>query len=123
MTVKIEGLDDAIRVMNSFPGDTRHAQRALVLQVARRGRRAMQKDVRAAAPERSGALKRAIGVRIDKSPPSIVVRGTRALVPTNAETGWLSRAMSTVEGRLANQTVQTLLRRIRRIQSGTPRFR
>ena len=116
--VTVEGLDDALRLVGSFPGDTRRAQVGLVLQAARGLRRKIRKDVRKAAPKRSGQLQRSIAVRVDKQRPAIVIGGSRALVPSNAESGWLTRATAKLQEDMNKEVVDVIIQRIQKLQRG-----
>ena len=112
MAVRVDGLDDALRLIDQFPGQGRSAQRGLILQTARGLRRGIKQRLKRTAPRRRGTLQRSIAVRVDRNPPTIVISGSRAMVPSNARTGYLSKELNALPRRMDAEVVSVIQERI-----------
>lgn len=116
--ITVTGMDDALRLMRNFPGDTKKNQKVLIAQSARKLRFGVKARLKASAPRRSGRLQRSIRVRVDNARPSMIISGSRALVPVNKKDGYLSRELKGLPNRMDDAVVDIIQKRIRKLTEG-----
>ena len=85
--IRVEGLEDALKVLNDNPAIKKRARQAALGAAAKEAEKPFILEALKKAPEGTGKLKRSLKARgTDKE---FVVSGSRAMVPQNAETKFL----------------------------------
>lgn len=121
--VRVEGLVELDALLKDIPVRSRkRVARALVIPSIRSTRRRYTAQLKRKAPKNTGRLSRSMNVWYNESGGNItlLIQGSRALVPQNAETGFVSRTLRDYGNTLSNAMQQELQRWIERgIRNGS----
>jgi len=116
--VRIDGLDALQAAFREFPARGKQAQRTLLIASARRVTKELESDILRGAPVRTGRLKKTIRVFVPRvvSKPQLIIQGSAALVPQNAQRGFMSRALRRLPALMGREADAELVRWIKRSQ-------
>lgn len=115
--IRIEGLEALQKALADNPIASKRAQQNLLFGAARKVNKGLERRIKQNAPVKTGRLKRSIRVFVPRGSgePKLVIGGDRALVPRNAVSGFMSRALRRLPGDIQEAADAELQRWIRRL--------
>ena len=118
--IRVEGLEALQRALADNPAAAKRTQRLAVKGAAKTVRRNLQRKLRAGAGARSGELKRSISVYVPRGQRAglLHISGSRAMVPHNAETGYMTRELNKLQGQIGEAVNDEIIKWIRRAHGG-----